>query len=346
MQTQDSLIRSKVLPIFALFRSKTVRQTFMLYSTQLIAIPIGVITSSTTTRTLGPDNFGIFSFYSTIIGFSVLFFRFGFASSGGLLIARENHESKIQKLIGSMTVIFILIGAGYSLFIFGFSFFVDDIFKTNIGYILKWAAIPLVAAPFQFMIGSITQGSNKIWILSLYQIMPKALSLMGMLALLAFSRLNVVSLIMLGLGVSTLYDLFVIGRLKPSFDDLRSNVRKIWSKNKKYGLHLYSGQIVDQATYRLDGILVSYFVNTTQLGFYNLSKTLISPMSMLSSSLSISLFRRFAYQERIPKKIIYFNFLWLIVCFAGITLIGKYVVIFLFSERFLSVTHLFIPLGI
>ena len=345
MQTKNRLIRAKVLPTLRLFRSKTAKQTFTLYFAQLIGIPLGIITSMIKTRVLGPENYGILAFYGTVTGFTLLFFRFGFSSSAGLLVAHEDDENEMRRIIGATVIIFLLIGTSYSLFIFGFSFFVDNLFHTNVGYILKWVAIPLIVAPFTFMIGSITQGANKIGTLSFFRITGEVLSVLGLLTLFAFSKLNVVSLIILGLGISIVCKLFIIGSLKPSFDELKLNLNKLWSKNKKYGIHLYFGQIADLSTYQLDGIFISYFVNTTQLGFYGLANTVTSPMVMLSRALSISLFRDFAHLNRIPKKVIYFNFLWLASCAVGIILIGKYIVVLLFSARFLPVASLVIPLA-
>ena len=346
MQIQDSLIQPRILSLLTLFRSRTVRQTLMLYVSKLAVIPLGVITASMITRTLGPDNYGLLALYGTVTGFPLLFFRFGFDSSCGLLIAREDDENNIRELIGAGIIVFLLTGATSSLFVFGFSFFVDDIFHTNIGSILKWAAIPLVVAPFQFLIVAATRGGIKIGRLSLSNILPNILSLLGVSTLLAFSKLNVISLIALGLGISIACKLFIFGSLKPSFDGLKSNMKKLWLTNKEYGHHLYWGQIADQSTYKLDGILISYFVNPTQLGFYSLADTLVSPIVMLSQSLSLSLFRDFARMERIPKKAIYFNFLWLVSCVAGVILIGKYVVVLLFSERFLAVAPLAVALAL
>lgn len=318
----------------------------MLYFAQLIGIPLGILTSAINTRVLGPDDYGILAFYGTVTGFSLIFFRFGFASSAKLLVAQENDENNMRRLIGATTIIFMLIGASYSLFIFGFSFFVDPIFHVNASSILKWAAIPLIAAPFGFMIDAITQGTNRIGTLSFFLLIEKVLLALGVLILFRISKLNVASLVILGLVITIAGNLVFINNLKPRFDELKLNLKKIWKKNKEYGMYLYFGQIADQSTYKLDGIFISYFVNTTQLGFYGLANTMTSPMVMLSQALSTSLFKKFTNMEKIPKKIIYLNLLWLVICIVGFMIIGKYVVILLFSKHFLPVASLIVPLGL
>ena len=312
----------------------------MLYFTQLIGLLIGILTSSITTRSLGPDNYGTLTFYHTVTGFMLLFFRFGFASSGGLLIAQEKDDHEVKKLIGAMITIFILIGIVYSLFVFIFSFFVDGIFNTDIGNILKWSSIPILFYPFQFMINSVARGNNKIGMLSFYQIAPKIIYMAGILIFMALHKIGVISLIILTIGNTAIINLLVITIWKPSFKELRLNIRRLLLKNREYGIHLYLGQISDQSTYGLDGILISYFVNTTQLGFYNLANIVTSPMVSLSQSLSISLSKDFVNMDRIPRGVIYFNLLWLLAYITGVIILVKYVVILLFTEKFLPMVSL------
>ena len=132
----------------------------------------------------------------------------------------------------------------------------------------------------------------------------------------------------------------------PLFNNIRENLKEIWKKNKEYGFHLYLGQIADQSTYQLDRIFITYFVNTTQLGFYSLAMTITAPMVGLSQALSMSLFKGFVDMKRIPKKVIYYNFLWLAACVAGLVIFGKFIVVLLFTENFLPTVPLILPLAL
>jgi len=190
------------------------------------------------------------------------------------------------------------------------------------------------------------QGSNKIGLLSAFRTAPRMLYIIGILLLLAFSGINVVSLILLRIGIAIFVILLTLRILKPSFEYLRQNIKKLGTTNRKYGLHLYIGKIVQHSTRKLDGVLISYFADTTNLGFYSLATVATSPISMLSISLSTSLFKDFAKRERIPRKVICFNFLWLTSCALGVILIGKHIIVLLLSERFLPVGQLIVPLAL
>ena len=133
--------------------------------------------------------------------------------------------------------------------------------------------------------------------------------------------------------------------LKPKFNNLRKNLNLVWKETKEYGRHVYFGRAASMATYNSDRMLISYFSNTTSVGFYSLAMALTNPMFLLSSSLSTAMFKGFTQKKNIPRKVVYFNFLYLSVCCLGIVLFGKYVVVLLFSQKFIEVVPILIILA-
>jgi len=325
-----------------LAKTKTAKQTFTLFASQILFIGLGIITATLNTRILGPKDYGILVFFGTITGFTILFFRFGFFSSGGLLLAQEKDKNREKELIGTLLIICLLIGLSYSLFIFISSFFVDSIFKTNISYILRIFSPILLILPFQMLIPQIGKGTNKIYHLAWFNVIPKSLYTIGVVSilLLGLTTLKVSTLILINL-ISVIIGVTVISySFKPLFNNFKKNLKKIWQKNKEYGIHLYWGQVTASSTERIGSVLIPYFINTTQLGFYSLAGTITKPMAMLSRSLSTSLFKGFVDKDRIPKKVIYFNFLWLSLCVIGLVLLGKFIVTFFFTNKFLPIVPL------
>jgi len=326
--------------------SRTGRQTSTLYLSQIIALFLGVFIGIINTRVLGPEGYGILAFFLTITSFTVLFFRFGFFSASGLLIAQAKEERKERELTGASIITAFFIGISYSFFILILSFFVDDIFHTNIGWILRYTSFMLIALPFTFLIPQVGRGMNKIERMSLFNVIPKVIYLLGALMLLKIIQIEPFHFILLNIFSTIIGILVVIRSFHPRFNNIRENLKEIWKKNKEYGFHLYLGQIADQSTYQLDRIFITYFVNTTQLGFYSLAMTITAPMVGLSSALSMSLFKGFVDMERIPKKVIYYNSLWLAACVVGLTIFGKFIVVLLFTEKFLPTVPLILPLAL
>ena len=325
---------------------KTGRQTSTLYLSQIAALFLGIFTGIINTRVLGPEGYGILAFFFTVTSFTVLFFRFGFFSASGLLIAQAKDGRKERELTGASVIVAFLIGISYSFFILFLSFFVDDIFHTNIGWILRYTSFILIALPFGMLIPQVGRGTNKIERMSLFNVIPTAVYLLGALMLLKIIQIEPFHFILLHIVATVIGSFVVINLFHPLFSNIKANLKDIWKKTKEYGFHLYLGQIAEQSTYKLDGIFITYFVNTTQLGFYSLAMAITAPMVGLSSALSMSLFKGFVDMDKIPKKVFYYNFLWLSACVAGLVIFGKFIVVLLFTEKFLPTVPLILPLAL
>lgn len=328
--------------------TRAARQTFLLYGAHMLAMGLGVAAVSLNTGILGPEQYGIFTFFSTIIEFVFLFCRFGFFETGGLMVAHEQSWEQERETIGALAFITFGIGVLLALLIFAASFFIDDLFHTKVNPLFRALSPIVIILPFAQLVPQLATGANRITALSYFSVIPRSLYILmaGSLLLLAPYRIGVSHLIVINSAAMLVVIFFIMRSFQPSFHNLRANLKRVWNRNKDYGFHLYLGQLADKSTYRLDGILISYFVNTMQLGFYNLATALASPISMFSQALSTSLFRDFASKRSLSKKIIYPNVVWLSTCTAGLILAGGTIVRLLFGQRFADAGYLIAPLAI
>jgi O-antigen/teichoic acid export membrane protein len=328
------------------FQNKIVRQTISLYSSELIALFLGICTGVLNTRALGPDGYGILAFFGVVTSFTVLFFRFGIFSAAGVLLAQCKHEMQARELIGASVFLGFVIGIFYSIFIFILSFFIDGWFNVEIGWILRWASLMLVALPMTLLVPQIGRGINAIFSISAFNIIRPLLYLGGSLMILLSVTIEPVHLILLSCASTVIALFFIIHAFHPHFSHLHENIHTIFKKTKEYGFHLYLGQIADQSTQQLNGLLIPLFVNTTQLGFFSLALMITSPIAGMSRSLATSLFRDFAHASKIPKKVIYYNMVWLGSCVIGLNIFGSYIIDLLFSKNFYPASQLILPLSI
>jgi O-antigen/teichoic acid export membrane protein len=135
-------------------------------------------------------------------------------------------------------------------------------------------------------------------------------------------------------------------RFRPLFSNIKQNFIEIWGKNKEYGFYIFMGQCVGNTTYRLDGFLITYFVNTTKLGYYSLANNLCAPMIAMSAALSQSLFKRFSIKDRVPKKVFIYNGVWLGGCVMGLLVFGRFLVEHIFGGEFTPVYQYIFPLSL
>ena len=324
------------------------RQTLLLYFSQVLVTALGIITITLNTNILGPVGYGKLAFIVTITEFSLFFFRFGFFSSGAVLLAEEQDETATRGLIGALVLIGLVIGILFAVFIFSSSFFLDQIFRADSKHLFRIASPLFIFLPFQLLIPQMSSGSNRIGILSSYLLISKFLyiTFLGLLALLRPSYLSVDVLVVANYMCQGIATLIALKAFKPTLTSLRINLKRIWERNKTYGFHLYLGQISDKASYKTDGILISYYVNTVQLGFYNLATFLMNPALLLSQSLTTAMFKQMASRTEINKRIIWINAAWLIACTAGISLLGGTIVRIFFGNRYAGMNPLILPLAL
>ena len=332
------------------FPGQTARQTLYLYVSYLAVMLLGVVNVTVNTRILGPMGYGVLSFFMVITEFVGMFFSFGFFNSGSVLVAQEENPQRQKEVTGALSVLALVLGVGLSIFFFGISFFIDRIFRTQIGDVVRRFSALLIAYPLPLLIGQVAKGTNRIPTLSLFNVAPKVLYVGGLSLLLILGGRGLISvktavLVYLCSGLAA--DVLFLLLFRPSFKKLRTTLGEIWELNRHYGIHLYLGQITDKSTYKLDGIFIPLFVDTVQLGFYTLATTLTAPIQMLSESLCTSLFQRFVKSERaIPKKISLFNLLWLISSTTGVIVLGGVLVTLLFGKPYDGVKRLIIPLAL
>ena len=320
----------------------------MLFASSIFFIIVSFLATTLNTRVLGPQEYGVLTFFITLTEFTALFFNFGFFHTSSILLAQAASKSDEQELTGAFLLIALLIGAGYAFFVFLLGFFVDMIFHTKINPLLQWFSPFLIVLPMQNLFPQLYRGTNNIKFLAYFKIMPETFYVICVLSLVILhltAQIHIpllISLSLLAIGITVASHAYL---LKPRFTNFKINLKKIWDKNLDYGIHVYWGQISNQPTYNLDKILITYFANTTQLGFYFLANCFVVPMVMLSNSLSTSLFKSFTQKDTIPPKVFQYNFLWLSSYLVLLLSLNHFAISVFFGEKFLPASSLIFPLA-
>ncbi len=331
--------------IKGIVKNKLFKQTTFLYTAKILVILFGFIIMPIITRHLGPEKYGIFAFVLTLINFIALFFDFGIFPAGSRFIALEKNKDKSKELIGSLIILTIFISISLFIIYFVLSFFVDSLFNIQVNLILRIISIFAAILPFQYLVQLICQGANEIYKMSYFELISKFWYLIGILIFINLFSLNVTLILIINLTGIILSSLLILKKLHPSFSNIKNTVAIIWKETKTYGKNIYIARIAATSTYELDKLVISFFINTVTVGFYNLAIIATSPMTLMSVAFSTSLFKKFAHYKNIPKKIFYYNFLWLLICIIGIFLFGKHIIIFLLTEKYLAVVPIMLILS-
>ena len=330
----------------SIFQSKTGKQTAILFGSQIAMIAIGFGIKTIQTKYLGPEGYGLYAFFGTFTGFAILFFRFGFFSSLQVLLAKNQNIDTEKELFGLGFILNFAMGILFALFMWVCSYFVDDWFSIEIGWIFRLIAPLTTILPTRSLVSAMTVGSNRVHILPIYDNVSKLLFIIALLVFAYGKSLTVFNVILFNL-LTLLISLGVIYRqFNPSFKNLLFHFSSLWTKNKEYGFNFYIGSTASQSTFKLDEIIISYFINTTVNGFYTLANVIASPLVMGSQALSNSLFKEFSSQNRIPKKVFLYNTLWLIISISVLYFISEWIVSLLFGSDYTIVSQYAIGISI
>lgn len=309
------------------------RQSLGLYASELIFLGSGFFASLIVTRFLGPERYGIYSYTLGAIAFVAIFFEFGLHTTSARLLATCENKEVQRRYIGIFALITFCLGVGMAIFLILVTYY-------NIGIpaqyrsALLWAAPFTIAVPFGFYFENVCQGTNQIRVLSFYNASVNVFFLTCILGLIFMHKLNFYPALgsyFLSLTISTVIILFLLKPTKPNF---KKDWEIISNTNKTYGRKIFFGRVATVATYNLDKILIALFANATSVGLYSLAYAISQPLSLLSRSISFSMFRDFATNPSIPPKMLRLNFLWVTVTTTIIVIIGNLLITPLFSSAF------------
>lgn len=316
------------------------KQILSLLASYGLGIGLGIGTSVINTRILGPDSFGDYKFIQNIFTFLMVFFSVGVFHTGGRLIAYQKYERVKPQIIGTLYVITGVISAAFILTTLFVSYAQDAIYDTELGHVVRLMLPLLFVFPFKTGIIKFLEGDNKIYALSAFDIAPKALYLIVLLVASYFIMIDVTSALAIFLVANALAVVAITPVLKPKFQQIKEHTKTILRENKGHGYHIYIGTLVSNGSMHLGTFVISYYLDNTNVGFYNLANTIAVPLSMVPQAVGTAFFKDFANLKKIPDKVVYSTIGISVAAFAAFVLVIKYVVVLLYSEEFLPVVPL------
>lgn len=325
---------------------KTAFQTSTLFGSKLGLIALGLLIKGIQTRALSPESYGYYAFFVTVTAFTALFFRFGYFSSLKVLLANNKDPDRERSYYGLGIITGIIISILYILFLILISYFIDDWFQVKIGAMLRILSPLCLVFPLQHLLTNMAIGSNKVQHSAWFDIGAKLLFVIPLAILFFLENLTLYQILWLNMLSAMIAMIIIFLRFRPSFQNLKECYLDLCKKQREYGRYFFTGNLANQATFKLDGIVISYFLNTTLLGYYTLASIICSPMVLLSQSLTASLFKNFATRDRIPKKLFVYNMLWLGLCILFLALLSGILVKLLFGAEYSIVAKYIFPLSV
>jgi O-antigen/teichoic acid export membrane protein len=320
--------------LFNLSQNKTVRQTLLLFVAQIFGLVIGFISNMLLAKQMGSYNFGVYSFALAVISFAAIFYEFGYFASVSRLLAQNREKQKERQLVGAALVILGVISTLFYFSILLVSFFIDNLFADKVGNILRITSAVSWSFIIPFYMELVLKGSNHVEFLSFFNVLWKIL-FVATLFVLHYSGLLTPLNVLYALSTSCIVSFFYYTiKLNPSFENLKRHLQDIQKENMSFGRHLYSGRVIDSATYQLDRLLIGYFMGVKDVGLYSLAGTMANPIASFSTALATSKYKIFSDGKPISSRVLKTNLAWIAVAVLGANTLGYIIIGFYLGSEY------------
>lgn len=329
-----------------LFASKVAKQTLFLFVAQIFGMVVGFVSNMLLAKQMGATNFGIYSLSLAIITFISIFFEFGYFSSASKMLANNHNINLEKKIFGTSIIIACVLSAFFIVFALVISFLLGKIFSYEIGQIIRISSFISWSFVIPFFMELILKGSNYIGYLAGFNIFSKILFVVFLSLLFVFERLTPLNaLLSFSLSYAVVFAIYAY-MLRPNFSGFFEILRAINLENKRYGMHVYVGRVIDVSTYNIDRLLIGYFMGSKDVGFYGLANSMATPINSLSNAMSSTMFKTLANSNKIPPTVLKANLVWVFLAFVLANILGYLIINFYLKEEYSDVYLLLLLMSI
>ncbi len=325
------------------------RQTIVLYGAQLLSMALNFVFTVVIGRAMSQEDFGVFSFcvYSIVLFLGNLF-EFGVFGAGARLLAIAGSRDEERRLLGTLCVAGLAIGAAFAVTIAAAGPLVERALHEP-GYAAPLlAAAPLVIAiPLQQLAELACQGTNRIGALAALRLALPVSSLSIIAALhTAVGPISPVPAVVAYFGGIFVSVVLVLALLRPSFDLRRDDFARLLSATREYGLDLYAGRFIGMMSLRLDQLLIPFFIGPRRWGAYAMAQRVSEPVANLARTLATTRFKAFANADEVSRSLVRWNIALLAVAAIGLAGLGPFAFTLVFPNKFRNALPLLFPFSL
>lgn len=330
-------------------QNKIFKQSVVLFTATVLSMLSVIFINYYLTRLLDPVQFGNYSFLINIFSFSQVVFNFGFLHSICRLIALSNNKEECREYYSVGLIFSFLLFLLMFISLLLYAFVSENIESNNLFFtfilVIPFGWVYLLTNFYELVL----QGSNDILLLSESRLFPRIIFLIILLSIYGYKisiSINAI-LVFYFLSYAIIY-IAIILKLKPRFKNVKYRTLQVWKANSHYGFHIYVGSIFAVGISSLVSILISYFEkDNAPVGFYNIALQLSAPLTLIPNVVATVMFKHFAIQPQISKKVICFMLLISLLTMVSIILIAKPLIVTIYGEQYTASIKLvnFLALG-
>lgn len=315
------------------------KDTIITFSTYVLQLGLGLISTIIIARTFGPQGKGLFSLLTLTAGILVMTSNLGLGIAGTYFIARKKYQ--VKDLAGNYFYLAFLLGALSALILFLLYPFLKYSFLKGTEF-TQLRPI-LVVIPFMLLnlyFSAILLGQNRIKSYNLANISALLAFLVFLVVLFVIGKLTITAVILVWAAGTITGSLVAFLLINPRENFLPKINLPSLRTSLSFGLKSYLANLMSFFNYRLDAFLVNFFLNIAQVGFYTLAVSMAELLWYLPNSISTVVFPRVSASDRESATrlttTLCRNTLFLASLLAVIAaLLARPLLVLLFTKRFL-----------
>lgn len=279
------------------------RNSIMNFSSNILTIILGLLTTVIIARTLGVEGQGIFTLITLLPTMLMTFMNFGIAPATVYYIGREKYSMNTivttNIILGlALSLLAMVVGLGAA-FLFENTFF-DGVPMVALLSILL--VMPLLF--FNSFLQAVYQGTQNFKRYNTINVTSKLIQVIFLVLMFVVLDLTITEVLISFAVGAMLPTLLIVGYLRKDGVQFKfKNFSKDLTKDCfKYGYKAHLSNIVAFLNYRIDILLISFFLNPAAVGIYNVAVSIAERLWIFSQPVSAALFPRIATIENEQER--------------------------------------------
>jgi len=269
------------------------RDVFGTYGTRLLTIALSLFTGIITARMLGPHNRGVFALVYQFAATVVTFAKFGLAQSSVYSIRRERVPP--EKVAANALFVSLVLGVLFAVLALIFR---EQLLTTMLRGVPQWALlISLPVIPillFESYFYAIIQALGKFSLYNRRMLIGTAILVLGLFVFMVVIRGGLEAAILVVVCNPVMMDAWLLVTISRMFKlSIRPDI-PLLKRQIPFGLKSHVQVLAQHMHLRADLYLVAYFLNPSEVAFYNLAVRLAEFMLDIPRTVSMVLYPRLA----------------------------------------------------
>lgn len=288
------------------------------------------------TKNINPDVYGEYRYVVNYLLMIPGVIQLGYVNSAGRVaaISQENEQSKISgyafTVCATIALIYVLISIPIITILN-----INEV--TNITWYVVYLSPFIILSTIQLAVNNILTGQNKIYSLSLFNLLPQSLFfLIVVIQIYIFNYTNALILIIPYVIINGLSITYRIYKCSPSRVKIYQSFIALKEENKRFGFKVYIGSIFGVVVGQVISLISGSVIGMQSYGYFSLAFSFVVPFQMLAATFGTVLYRSNVTRKKISVQLFSFVIGFSLISYLIFYILIDYLFIIIFSSEYIQ----------